>query len=413
MPICWNQINTCTYSTYSYYPTTYKSTTYAKSGENSLRFYSYVPTYTTTTDYDPQDQYAILPEMDDVNTLRLKFYARAYSTSYDADFYVGVMSDPSDTTTFEALDYIELESTTYEAFDIKLNGYHGNGKYIAIKMPAATYSYRGFHMDDITVEKLPACMEPEDVVASNFTATSATISWTNGAEGQTAWQIVYSCDPEFDLAEATPIDIASNPYELTGLLPDTLYTVYVRANCGETDGASLWASTTFRTAKSCQTPDALAAANITHNSAAISWNTYGQTGFNLRYGTDGENWTVANGVESPYVINDLAASTTYRVQVQAACEGEDAWTGSFTFKTAYAAPFYEAFDATSIPADWSLKNGLLNDILSGAATLATNTDIWMFGTSNLFTDNHARINNYGTSRKHWLITPNVYTPANN
>ncbi len=416
LPICWDYINTCTYSSYSYYPTSYKSTTYAKSGENSLRFYSYVPTYTTTTDYDPQDQYAILPEMDDVNTLRLKFYARAYSTSYDADFYVGVMSDPSDTTTFEALDYIELESTTYEAFDIKLNGYHGNGKYIAIKMPAATYSYRGFHMDDITVEKLPACMEPEDVVASNFTATSATISWTNGAEGQTAWQIVYSADPQFDILNVTDeeiIDIASNPYELTGLLPDTLYNVYVRANCGETDGTSLWATTSFRTAKSCQTPDALAAANITHNSAAISWNTYGQTGFNLRYSTDGENWTVANGVESPYVINDLAASTTYHVQVQAACEGEEAWAGSFTFKTAYAAPFYEAFDATSIPADWSLKNGLLNDILSGAATLATNTDIWMFGTSNLFTDNHARINNYGTSRKHWLITPNVYTPANN
>ena len=267
-------------------------------------------------------------------------------------------------------------------------------------------------VDNFSITKI-TCKAVTELNVKNITASSATINWTAGEESQDAWQIAYSCDPEFDLAEATLYDAAANTYALTELETDTLYTVYVRANCGETDGTSLWASTTFRTAKSCQTPDALAAANITHNSATISWNTYGQTGFNLRYSTDGENWTVATGVESPYVINDLAASTTYRVQVQAACEDADAWTGSFSFKTAYAAPFYEAFDATSIPADWSLKNGLLNDVLSGAATLATNTGIWMFGTSNLFTDNHARINNYGTSRMHWLITPNVYTPANN
>ncbi len=354
MPICWNQINTCTYSSYSYYPTTYKSSTYANSGENSLRFYSYYYN-STTTNYDPQDQYAILPEMDDVNTLRLKFSARAYSTSYAADFYIGVMSNPSDMSTFEPITYIDLESTTYQAFDIKLNSYQGTGKYIAIKMLASTGSYRGFHIDDILVEKLPACMEPEDVVASNFTATSATISWTNGAAGQEAWQIAYSCDPEFNVADATPIDIASNPYELTGLEADTLYTVYVRANCGETDGTSLWATTSFRTAKSCQTPDDLAAADITINSASINWNGYGQTGFNLRY-IHGTDTVLVENVESPYALTNLDDADDYYVQVQVICD-EDNWSETLHFVTKQAPatiPYANDFETKN---GWAFING--------------------------------------------------------
>ncbi len=412
LPICWSYINTSTYSSYNYYPTTYKSTSYSKSGDNSLRFYS---SYSSSYDYyDPQDQYAILPETEDVNTLRLKFSARAYSTSYDADFYVGVMSDPTDTATFEQIAYIELESTSYEAFDIKLNSYTGTGKYIAIKMRKAeglSYASRGLFIDDLSVEKLPACMEPEEVKASNFTASSATISWTNGAEGQDAWQIVYSCDPDFDIAEATPIDIASNPYELTGLEADTLYTVYVRANCGDVDGTSLWSSVSFRTAKSCQTPDNLVAESISYNSASIGWNTYGQTGFNLRY-IHGTDTIVAEDVESPYEISGLAQATTYKVQVQAACEAEDSvWSAALSFKTAYAAPFYEPFATTSIPADWSQAQGLMSDILAGGEF--TTGSVWAFGTSNNVFDSHARINIYGTARKYWLFTPAIFNGGNN
>lgn len=415
LPICWSYINTSTYSSYNYYPTTYKSTSYSKSGDNSLRFYS---SYSSSYDYyDPQDQYAILPEMEDVNTLRLKFSARAYSTSYDADFYVGVMSDPTDTATFEQIAYIELESTSYEAFDIKLNSYTGTGKYIAIKMRKAeglSYASRGLFIDDLSVEKLPACMEPEEVKASNFTASSATINWTAGDEGQDAWQIAYSCDPEFDLAEATLYDAAANTYALAELATDTLYTVYVRANCGDEDGVSLWASTTFRTAKACQTPDNLVAADITISSASISWNTYGQTGFNLRYSHGTDTVTVEN-VESPYALNGLAAGTVYNVQVQNVCNTEE-WTPAISFKTVYGVPYAENFDAlTAYPTEWLRYSGvLIDDVLAGTDSLKTPaTSGWTFRseTDKIFNSKHISVNIWSTY-KYWTVLPNVVIDEN-
>lgn len=256
----------------------------------------------------------------------------------------------------------------------------------------------------------PTCYKVKDLVVSGITASSATIGWTNGSENQEAWQIAYSCDPNFDIAEATPVGIASNPYALSGLLTDTLYNVYVRANCGE-GGYSAWNSISFRTAKACQAPDDIVAAPGL-NTAEISWNTYGQTGFNLRYKAAADaDWTILNDAASPQLIEGLAPSTSYQVQVQAACESEDSWSAAISFKTAYGTPFEEKFATTSIPDDWARYSGLLEDVLDGGA-LTTTTSGWNFGTANGVFNNHAKINIYGTSYKYWLATPAVYVSDN-
>ena len=576
LPLCWNAINTSSSTSYQVYPTAYyySYTNYANSTPNSLRFYSY---YSSYTDYDPQDQYAILPQMENISGLRMRLNVRKYSASYNAQLIVGVMSDPADAATFVAIDTIVPADAAYEPFEIRFNNYAGEGQYIALKAPAATPSitYNAFFVDDIVVEELPNCLAPQGLNAHDATTNSVILSWTpqntdtewivqykkqsdeewssvvassndfllegldaaanyearvatkcgetetsefsnvivfatecdiflipfnenfnaltssiplcwdnsegsttyesykwsyyttstdtclrfnsysnssnntnflatpqlkltadavltfrwknpaggagevfisndNGAtrtslesnltsfsswtpfeidlsaytgdtviiyfkgtsnygsgdaylylddvavnplpscrkvknlavsavtassasiaweavEGQSAWQIAYSCDPEFDLASATPVDIASNPYALSELLTDTLYNVYVRANCGA-DGFGEWSDKfSFRTAKSCQTPDDLAAADITFNSAVISWNTYGQTGFNLRY-INGTDTTLVPNVESPYAISGLDANTLYKVQVQATCE-PDQWSAYLNFRT--------------------------------------------------------------------------------
>lgn len=417
MPLCWKYINTCTYSTYNYYPTVYKSATYAASGTNSLKFYSY---YSSSATYTPEDQYAILPEMDSVNIneLCIKFKARKYSASYAADFYVGVMSDPSDTSTFVAIKHIEPTSATYAPFEVRLNRYRGNGKYIAIKMDkaaptgSATYAYRGVHIDDIVVEMLPSCLEVEELKVSDRTASSAVISWLNGSDDQNAWQIAYSANPAFNIAEVVAediMDITSNPYTLSNLLPDTLYNVYVRANCGGADSVSAWMSTSFKTVKTCQTPDELKVDSITVSSALIGWATYGQTGFNLRYSADAVNWDTVYNVLMPYLLDSLQSKTTYRVQVQVACAEADDWSTSISFKTAYGIPFEEQFSATSKPADWNLYSGKLN--ADGTATLTTSS-VWNFGSNNGVLGSHARSNIYGTTCNKWMATPNVFVAGN-
>lgn len=253
----------------------------------------------------------------------------------------------------------------------------------------------------------PSCYKVKDFVVSGITASSVTIGWTNGSEDQEAWQIAYSCDPNFDIAEATPVGIASNPHALSGLLTDTLYNVYVRANCGE-GGYSAWNSISFRTAKACQTPDDLVAAPGL-NTAEISWNTYGQTGFNLRY-IQGIDTTLVPNVASPYEITGLQASTAYKVQVQATCE-PDQWSAAISFKTAYGIPFDEKFATTSLPDDWARYSGLLEDVLDGGA-LTTTTSGWNFNTGNGVFNNHAKVNIFGTTCKYWLATPAVHVSGN-
>ncbi len=268
-------------------------------------------------------------------------------------------------------------------------------------------------VDNFSITKI-TCKAISELTVSNITASSATINWTAGEEGQDAWQIAYSCDPEFDLAEATLYDAAENTYALAELATDTLYTVYVRANCGDEDGVSLWASTTFRTAKACQTPDNLAAADITISSASISWNTYGQTGFNLRYSHGTDTVTVEN-VESPYALNGLAAGTVYNVQVQNVCNTEE-WTPAISFKTVYGVPYAENFDAlTAYPTEWLRYSGvLIDDVLAGTDSLKTPaTSGWTFRseTDKIFNSKHISVNIWSTY-KYWTVLPNVVIDEN-
>ena len=218
-------------------------------------------------------------------------------------------------------------------------------------------------VDNFSITKI-TCKAISELTISNITASSATINWTAGEEGQDAWQIAYSCDPEFDLAEATLYDAAANSYALAELATDTLYTVYVRANCGDEDGVSTWASATFRTAKNCQTPDNLAAADITINSASISWNGYGQIGFNLRY-INGTDTVLVENVESPYALTELDDAADYYVQVQVACDEEN-WSEALHFVTLQAPaalPYANDFETKN---GWTFING-------------TFTNAWAYG----------------------------------
>ncbi len=252
LPDCWSAINTCTYADYKNYPTAYyySYTDYSNSTPNSMRFYSYYSSYSSY--YDPQDQYAILPQIsNDIKTLRMKFNARAYNTgsSYDATFSIGVMSDPADPSTFVAVASFNPASTTYAPFEVKFNNYTGTGHCIAIKMEAAnsSKSTRGFYLDDIVVELIPNCLEPSGLAVSEITTTGAKLAWTAGDPDQTAWQICLNNDEE------NLIDADANPFVLTGLTAATTYSAKVRANCS--GNFSEWSNAVSFATEVCEEAD--------------------------------------------------------------------------------------------------------------------------------------------------------------
>lgn len=233
MTECWDYINNGTNSSYNYYPTVYKGTSYANSGENSLKFYSYYSSTATTT---IDDQYAILPALNNVSGLRMKFNARKYSASYDATITLGVMTNPEDAATFVAIDTVSPATAAYAPFVVMFDGYTGDGKYIAIKMDkaapvgTATSAYRGIHIDDVVVEAIPSCLEPSDLVALETGLDSAKLDWVSGAS---AWQICLNND------SVNLIDVNAKPFVLSNLSPSQKYTFMVRAICAVGD-TSAW-----------------------------------------------------------------------------------------------------------------------------------------------------------------------------
>lgn len=80
------------------------------------------------------------------------------------------------------------------------------------------------------VEFTTTTSKPTDVVVAP-SDNSAKFSWKANA-GETAWQLVYSTDADFDKALATPVAVTTNPYTLTGLVPETTYYAYLRADLG-------------------------------------------------------------------------------------------------------------------------------------------------------------------------------------
>lgn len=209
LPICWSYINTSTGS--HTYPQMESGSSH-NSSANALSLYSYSYCNENLTFLaDPQPQYAILPEIQDVGRLKMTLWARARSmdnsatVTYDATFKVGVMTDPTDASTFVQIgDPLTPQSTTYEQYTISFDNYTGNGTYIAIMIDAAStisdqpqesHDYhRWVCIDDITVDL--NCYAPTGLAASNITFTSADLSWT-GSPADESYTVRYRTAPVY------------------------------------------------------------------------------------------------------------------------------------------------------------------------------------------------------------------------
>lgn len=242
LPTCWQYLNTGTY--YPGCPFVYKNATYAASGINSIQFYTY-----TTNSYS--DQYAIMPEIDHSVTplmnMELQFDIRANSVYYPFNLVVGVMSDPLDANTFTPIDTFTMTSTNYETRHVYFNTYTGNGNRIAFMAPKSLNpSYNTGHVDNIEVRAMPTCMPVRRLTVSHITSTTADLSWQpNGSES--SWDVQYRVS---NIQDTTWMEIPVSSLlttTLSSLLPNTLYDVRIRSNCGQGE-LSIWSAIeTFRT----------------------------------------------------------------------------------------------------------------------------------------------------------------------
>ncbi|MBC3759289.1 fibronectin type III domain-containing protein [Hyunsoonleella sp. SJ7] len=91
-----------------------------------------------------------------------------------------------------------------------------------------------------------ACFVPQNVNITAVSTTSADITWDNGTGNENEWEIAYGVRG-FQLGNGTRLVVAENEETLEGLISNTEYDVYVRANCAD-DGYSDWSFVkTFKT----------------------------------------------------------------------------------------------------------------------------------------------------------------------
>lgn len=296
IPYCWTR--NCNGTTSSNYPYIYSSSTNAHTGSNVLYYY-----FTTTSGYPTQEIMA-LPEIDTVNfpmnRVDVSFWAK--SSPAGRHFVVGVMSDPSNDSTFQAIDTLRL-TTTSTKYTVELGAFTGTGAYVALKAYKDTTTYSYIYVDDISLEVGSPCARSRNLTASNATTTSVDLGWTDVVTGYTQWKVRYALDT---VDTWTEITVNSNPYTLTGLTANTIYRFVVAPVCA--DGQTAFFSRDTLRFNTSQMP-----ATVPYSydfEAAAEWNNW-QTGSN-----NAVNWyrgIVANGdtTNTMYLSADSGATNSW------------------------------------------------------------------------------------------------------
>jgi len=166
-------------------------------------------------------------------------------------------------------------------------------------------------------------------------------------------------------------------------------------------------------APACPNPSDLTAANITQNTAALSWVAgYTETQWEVAIQNAGTGVPTGSGTlvsSNTYVPNTLLPNTLYEYYVRASCGTSNVseWVGPFNFRTlctAFNTPFIETFNSTSTTEDcWRYKNA--------------NSDSykWNFNnTVNPYDGDQTAAVFTGTNGANddWLISPTINVSAN-
>lgn len=344
------------------YPYVYESASLAHSGSNFLLMQK--PSYESAC-------YAALPAINTtnnpINTLKLSFWARMWnSTYYTMNLSIGVMTDPSDISTFQLISSVSV-SNDYSLHEIYFDDYAGEGQYIALRC----YNTDNYYcIDDIEISVAPTCRQPLDLSTQYTHAHEAEISWETRDLRQCNYQVSYSTDETFNPENGTIVDVEFENtlvnagtdyryYYLTCLNANTTYYYYVRANCGNGD-FSAWSDNyaSLTTGEACPAPYMFYVSAVKNTYAELRWDGDINSEWDFQYKkTSDSEWITPTGMEllnggegNELILrlSGLESGTEYECRVREHCgmyscpavdDGYSDWaTDSFTTGTGCAQP---------------------------------------------------------------------------
>lgn len=234
IPNCWSKIviSTSTAAGVAY------NNIASYSPENSIRF---------ITGFDVNAKnYLISPVSPNVGTGTHRVKFKYHSTSNNTSMVFGTMTDLTDSTTFTELGIFPA-TATWQSASVSLPV--SSAVHFAFKQLASTTMARTY-LDDVVFEPLPLCPDIEAVTITDSGNQSVTLSW-EAAGSETAWQYVLGTGSGNDPEAFPQFDVTGTPTTLLeDLSPATIYTVWVRSNCGSENFGSWSFPQTFTT--SCE-----------------------------------------------------------------------------------------------------------------------------------------------------------------
>lgn len=231
---------------------------------------------------------------------------------------------------------IDADSTSYFAsgyrFYVHNTGrtnasayYQNDGTDWSLSATASKTTYR----NDIRFYFCPIpCSEPADILVTDTTETTATITWS----GSDSTEVVIMTG-EWNPEAATGQTVTTGTITFTELTGETTYIVGVRNLCRQ--NISEWRTVTFTTLRHpCVAPTGLAVNDLTYDGGTVTWTAgeEGQTDFQVHI----YNYTY----DSIYSVTDvtskeftgLYSGMTYNIAVRAVCADEyySAWSDTVT-----------------------------------------------------------------------------------
>ena len=226
-PICWINING-KHSSYKWQHSNTASASYNGTGGHLYMYNS------TSVSADTISDWFISPIFDLAGTETLSFVAKKSSVDETLKImYYNVnenedMTSRADTSLFQLLQTITINSTDYTSFDIPLTDLVGSYRLAFYASTPGDY----MRIDEVTVS-ISNCSRPQvaDITVVPA-ASSATINIAD--ETNTAWIVYYkqASDEEYTAVPASTTEVT-----LTDLTATTQYSLYVVGDCGTSQSA--------------------------------------------------------------------------------------------------------------------------------------------------------------------------------
>lgn len=162
---------------------------------------------------------------------------------FDGSGWVTVLNQTENAGSFANPDYQHINITEYKNENMRIRFHYDDNDVFA-----------WYWLVDNVVVYNETCGSPSNFSVNNVTLTSADISWTP-AGSEIDWEIVVQIAGT-GVPSGSGLYTDSPSYNATSLTLNTSYEVYIRSNCGDSDGFSIWAGPVYFTTLDTPPPPA-------------------------------------------------------------------------------------------------------------------------------------------------------------